>query len=370
MKKVIIASVLKPVNDTRAFHKLALSLRETNKYHVNIIGFFAKNTPNEPNIVFTTLQHNHRLHYTRLTASLRFINFVKSYKPDLVVVTTYELLPAAVYLKKRMGFKLIYDVQENYSLNIKSNKTLPSWLGRILGGSVGYLEEKAFSSIDHFVLAERSYKLELGLRDNYTILENKTTIQPVKVSPFKLTSGQALTFVIYGTLTPVYGVEEAIDWFLNLSQHEPLFRLTIVGHVPLKSFHQTILEKVEGNVNIHHNLSSTPISYPQILTTASMADVVLLPYQQIASIRYKIPTKLYESLALGKPIIHSPNALWKDISAPYTASLELDFLNPPSSLDFLRQLHAHTFYQNSPGESISWTPESTRWTTLVDNLLG
>lgn len=329
MKKVIIASVLKPVNDTRAFHKLALSLRETNKYHVNIIGFFAKNTPIEPNIVFTTLQRHHRLHYTRLTASLRFINSVKNYKPDLVVVTTYELLQAAVYLKKRLGFKLIYDVQENYSLNISSNQTLPRWLGKLLGSSVSYLEQLAFPYVDHFVLAERCYELELGLRENFTVVENKTTIQPVKVSPFTLTPGQALTFVIYGTITPVYGVEEAIDWFIKLSKTEPLFRLTIVGHVPLKTFHQTLLKKVEGHVNIHHILSSTPLPYPQIRDTVSMADVVLLPYQQIASIRYKIPTKLYESLALRKPIIHSPNPLWKDISAPYSAGLELDFLNPP-----------------------------------------
>ncbi|MBT0810171.1 hypothetical protein KIH41_02605 [Litoribacter ruber] len=287
-----------------------------------------------------------------------------------MVVTTYELLPAAVYLKKKLGFKLVYDVQENYSLNIKFNQTLPNWLGRLLSRAVSYIEKRAFKYVDHFLLAERCYQKELDLRDAFTILENKTTLKPIQVSPFQLSPNRPLTFVISGTLTPIYGVEEAVNWFILLNKEAPHFNLSIVGHVPMQSFRRRLLELVEGHPHIHHELSSTPLPYPQITKTVSMADLVLMPYQQIASIRYKIPTKLYESLALSKPIIHAPNPLWKDITAPYSAALELDFLTPPTNTDFLSNLHTHAFYKISPSTEVTWSQESTKWILLVDNLLG
>ena len=39
---ISIISILKPVNDTRMFEKFGLSLGQTNKYDVNIIGFKSK----------------------------------------------------------------------------------------------------------------------------------------------------------------------------------------------------------------------------------------------------------------------------------------------------------------------------------------
>ena len=50
-KKVIaIISVLKPVDDTRNYEKVAASISNTNKYDINIIGFSANKKPANPNI--------------------------------------------------------------------------------------------------------------------------------------------------------------------------------------------------------------------------------------------------------------------------------------------------------------------------------
>ena len=44
-KKIVIASVLKPVDDVRAYWKLSQSMAKTNKYEVNIIGNDGKKPP-------------------------------------------------------------------------------------------------------------------------------------------------------------------------------------------------------------------------------------------------------------------------------------------------------------------------------------
>ncbi|MCK5102291.1 MAG: glycosyltransferase, partial [Cyclobacteriaceae bacterium] len=66
-KKVIaIISVLKPVDDTRNFEKIARSLSNTNKYDINIIGFSTINIPSYPNIAFHPIFNLKRTSIKRL----------------------------------------------------------------------------------------------------------------------------------------------------------------------------------------------------------------------------------------------------------------------------------------------------------------
>ncbi len=53
--KLVIASVLKPVTDTRMYEKIGRSIGQTKKYEVNIIGFYRKNLPVELNIKFNPI---------------------------------------------------------------------------------------------------------------------------------------------------------------------------------------------------------------------------------------------------------------------------------------------------------------------------
>src|SRR5690606_42149493 len=95
--RIVIASVLKPVTEPRAYHKLALSLRETNKYRINIIGFCSKKKPDLEDLRFTSVFCRPRTHPSRILAPFRFIREVFRYRPELVIVTTYELLPMALW---------------------------------------------------------------------------------------------------------------------------------------------------------------------------------------------------------------------------------------------------------------------------------
>src|SRR5690606_24420162 len=142
---------------------------------------------------------------------------------------------------------------------------------------------------------------------NYTVLENKYAGPPPAVrkplSPHP-------EFIISGTITPVYGIEKAIYWFLALQKHYPQARLHIVGHVPLYDFQKKLEQLTAISANIRLNISPNPISYNIILEAVQQADVVLMPYETLDSIRHKVPSKLYEGIALHKPILISKNPSW------------------------------------------------------------
>jgi hypothetical protein len=129
MKKVVFASMLKPVDDVRTYHKLAKSLLSTGKYEIFIIGFPSKQPVIDPDIKFLPLPLFKRLSPVRLLLHQRIAKMIANLKPDLVIVNTHELLPAAVRLKRQTGFKLIYDVRENYSENLRLSG-LPSFVAR------------------------------------------------------------------------------------------------------------------------------------------------------------------------------------------------------------------------------------------------
>ena len=136
---IILASILKPVNDSRMLFKLGFSLCETNKYHLNIIGFSSKKKPKIKNIHFIDIFSKKRTHPYRLLVPFKFFFHLVRIKPRMVVVGTYELLPVAVLGKWLLSYRLLYDVQENYLWNLEYNQTL-SGTAKKLGTARFFIE--------------------------------------------------------------------------------------------------------------------------------------------------------------------------------------------------------------------------------------
>ena len=81
----------------------------------------------------------------------------------------------------------------------------------------------------------------------------------------KFESNQAIEFLISGTLTPVYGVIEAIYWFVEILKIYPNYHLKIVGHFPLKSYGNELRELASKVPEISLDISEFPVDYKQIL---------------------------------------------------------------------------------------------------------
>lgn len=367
--RIVIASVLKPLTEPRAFSKIALSLRETNKYHLNIIGFCSKKLPSLPDVHFTQIFGGHRTHYSRFLAPIKFILELFRFKPRLVIVTTYELLPAALLGKVFLRYKLVYDVQENYSKNVLLNRGSIGKFNVITAFVIQCIERISHHFIDHYFFAEKSYQHEFPHIKNYIVLENKYAGNPL---PEKIQNviNDSATLLISGTITPAYGIEESIRWFLSLQAEMPFIKLKIIGHVPLIKFKKRVEELTYDHPEIQLKISPRALPHSLLLKELVAADIVLLPYKNLDSIRSKIPTKLYESIALQKPVLVSSNPLWQDLISPYPAGMCLDFSCSSEAKNHFHQLMRLPLYQKKPGKEVSWESEKPKLLTLIRKLLG
>ncbi|MCH7400397.1 glycosyltransferase [Belliella kenyensis] len=355
--KIVIASTLKPLKDARSFYRFALSLRETNKYDINIIGFLNKNEKDEQNVTFHSIFNNQRTSSKRLLIGYKFLRLLYKIKPSTILVTTFELLPMAVFYKIFSNSKLIYDIQENYALNVKFGAGKQNIFKTFAMSLIKVIECCSKPFIDHHIFAEACYVDEFPSIKNFTILENKFSGIIRQLSPIHFHKNRPLCFLMTGTITPSYGSWEAVQWFKSLLSFYPNHRLRIMGHVPIQSFSDKLKLEVDSIIQIEYLPSETPLPYELVLEAYDEADIVLLPYRNLPNISPKLPSKLFECLALGKVFLISPNENWEQIASKYQAGFSVDFSNHQKFKQLMDDIYTNNFYIHGIDEFPFWTQE-------------
>ena len=91
-RRLVLASVLKPVNDTRMYEKIGQSLADKTDFEIHIIGYPSLQPETDSNIFFHPLQSFHRISWRRVFAPLQVLLLVRKVKPEVLIITTHELL--------------------------------------------------------------------------------------------------------------------------------------------------------------------------------------------------------------------------------------------------------------------------------------
>ncbi len=365
-KTIAIVSVLKPVTDSRNFEKIGLSISQTNKYAVNIIGFSAKNIPEIKNITFHPLFHFRRSHPARLTAPWKIYKKLIQLKPELIIVNTHESLTVICLYKILFGTKILYDIQENYYRNIRFTSTYPPLLRILLAWYVRGKEKLLSFFIDHYLLAEKSYARDLKFTTGKaTIIENKTTIRPVTEQ--KETKNTRIQFAYTGTISENYGIFDAINFIDRMHEINPQVHLTIAGHCAKKHLWTKVLKQTEDKDYITIEGGDTLLPHNQIITIIRSSDFALLPYHLDRSIIRRFPTKIYECIALQTPMIIRPNPLWLKLCTRFNACMPCDFRDEDES--FLTLILNRRYYTKGNPDDISWETEKPKLLSVIDTLL-
>ena len=364
---VLIASTLKPVRDVRAFEKLALSLGETSKYRVNIIGFSDEKAVESGKYRFFSSMSHYESKMDRILAQVRFAKKLLVLRPKLVICCTYEYLPLASFFKSFLTYRLVYDVQENYSQNLDLNPSL----NEVKKKWASYLIRKAEGAkgIDLFLLAESCYKDEMPEKAPFLILENKYQGAIKEVSQVRLDPTKNIKFCITGTLTPAYGTLEGLTWFQKILESYPHFQLKVIGHCPLDAYKIQLLQQAANCPQIHLEISNSPISYEGIKQVLINSDAALLPYVIHPAILEKIPTKLFECAALGIPVIITPNAKWEKFFNSYQGGIAVDFLEKEYALTTFQHALDQTYFSTSVPESVLWKSQKLLFQQAIQKLL-
>ncbi|GAB3825874.1 glycosyltransferase [Hymenobacter jeollabukensis] len=369
--------MLKPTDDTRMYEKFGRTLAAAG-YLPIIAGRGAGPTPivTAEGIIQVELFHGHRLGFSRLLAQWEYWRLLRKMKPELVIVHAPELLPLTLLWHRRTGRPFLYDVRENYALNIRTQQVYQGGIKRLLARAVTWVEARAARRAAAVLLAERSYADELPWlpAGRTVVLENKyappSAEQPHSYSraPLNLsTTAEPLRLLYSGTISALNGVFDAIELARQLRAVWPGLTLTVIGYCQqpaelaqlrqLAAEHSAWLRLIGG---------AEPVPHAAIVAEIGWHHLGLLPYREHPSSWRCLPTKLYEYLASGLPVLIPPNPLWAAEVQRHEAGLVVDFRQPQLDAPALaRQLSGRRFYPQGPVAAARWDSEAPRLLAAV-----
>jgi glycosyltransferase involved in cell wall biosynthesis len=364
-KRIVFASILKPVDDTRMFEKMGVTLAEKDDYKIFIIGYPSKQKIEHDSIRFLPLPKFKRLSFARFFMALKVLQLILQVKPEALVINTHELLIVSLLNRILFGTKIVYDIRENYYRNLRSTTAFPSIIRDVIASWVR-LKEKLFApGFHHFFLAEKGYEKEMSFfKDRYTIIENKALVPNHFSRAKKNPDRRQLLFS--GTLAESTGVFEAIELARNLYKIDPKITLRIVGFCAQPEVLKRLQILAEDSPFISLIGGSELVPHSEILKAISESDFGIIYYPPSPHTENSIPTKLYEYLAFRLPILLQDHGPWIALTEPYHAAINIDFKNP-NLTEIVTEMNSD-FYSSSP-QKVTWNSESVKFLNVMDSLL-
>lgn len=367
--KVVIASVLKPIDDTRMYEKFGLSMAKTSKYEVNIIGFASKNIQGHDSISFHPLGTFSRMSWKRLFAPLKIFKLYIKVKPQIVIANTHEILIVTVLYRILFGTKIVYDVRENYAKNILYTDVFPKLARPFLAAWVRFKEWITRPFFNEYLLAEQVYRKQLPfIKSSAVIIENK--YKPVnEVDTTNSTSNSDTINLIYsGTISRSNGVFEAIEITRQLYAIDHKIRLKIVGYCALKidllELQRVIkeldyIELAGGDYLVPHS------TIVKAITQADFGFVLKKPNNGIND--DKLLTRIFEYTSHHLPIIILNNPTWVDYCNTFNAAIPIapEDYNPQALYE---QIKADTFYNIGDTSLSHWQTEEPKLLSVLSTL--
>ncbi|MCS6824078.1 MAG: glycosyltransferase [Cytophagaceae bacterium] len=360
-KKILIASVLKPVNDTRKYEKIGISLVRNLDCHVHIAGHYIHDFDwNKQGFTFHPIYKFSRISIGRVFAGLKFLLLLVKLKPDLIICETVELLfPSCIY-KIFSKTKLLYDIRENYFRNFLYTNTFPPIARHALALYVRSLEWCTQPVVNGYILAEKIYKEQcVFVKNKYIILENKPRgelLKPYLKRPSSLKNKDSIKLIYSGTISEHYGIFEAVQLAESLNSLDRRFKLTIVGFSAKKNTLSKLLHIIKGKVFIQLIGGDKLVSHEKILFELSQADIGLISYRPNKSTEGRIPTKLYEYIALKLPYIINYDPMWEKITHLYQSGLIINYASYDGS-SLINSIFENSFYSNTDLPPSYWEDE-------------
>jgi glycosyltransferase involved in cell wall biosynthesis len=361
-KKIVIASILKPVDDVRAYEKIAQSIAKTNKYEVNIIGNLGKKESNSKHITFNTHTLRSNSIIKRILIREKTLFTILTIRPQLLIITTYELINIALLAKLFCNCKVIYDVQENYAVNAKYLSK--SILKKAYSFIIKLKEKVSRWFVSEYWLAEACYADQLNfVKNRFSIIENKAkAVSHIRVPK------EEIRLLFSGTISNYAGVKNAIYLLRKIQEKHTNASLKIIGQIHDVALEKYLLEKQKTTCNIELNISRNSISHDQIIDAIFSTNLGIIGYEENEINRYKVPTKLYEYSRYQLPFVVMKETHWAQIGMQLGGSIPIDFQAPniEEIMNFIRNPYL-LFTDNYP-EVATWEYESRKVIDSIDAL--
>jgi len=274
-----------------------------------------------------------------------------------------ELIPVGVLLKLR-GKKVVYDVHEDYPVYFRYKEAFPRPLRRPLAWLMGKMERAAGPVFDAVVAATPT------IYERFSALNRKTRIVhnfPSRAGIGRENPGPKEDAVVYvGSLTLDRGIEEMIE-AVNIARSILPVRLLLAGDFGSRKVEEYV-KNLPGFscVDFHGHTSRDETT--RLLSRAKIGMVVCRPQDNY---RFAYPTKLFEYMAAGLPVIASDFALWREIIEGAGCGLTVDPTSPGEIADAIVNILRDPVEARAMGErGKRAVREKYNWEKEKEKLLG
>ncbi|MCG8492610.1 MAG: glycosyltransferase [Sneathiellales bacterium] len=226
---------------------------------------------------------------------------LSGFQPDLVVACGLNSLPAALFLKKKTGCKVIYDSAElEMHRNAKTSPLLEHKRQRI--------EKEAMRNLDEIVVPSPS--IAEHLMQSYALKNRPLIIRNLPFSPLenierseadRLEEKRAIKQIIYvGYRGPGRGLDFLLQAMVKLPE---VYQLKCIGghHPDMENKLRSLAESLEITDRIE---LCEPVPPEEVVETIRTADASFIGVEnRCLSYFFSLPNKLFQSLFAGIPVV-------------------------------------------------------------------
>jgi glycosyltransferase involved in cell wall biosynthesis len=243
-----------------------------------------------------------------------------------------ELIPVGLLLKL-VGKRVIYDVHEDVPRDIMDKDWIAPVLRRPIARAAGYVESIAASRFDAIVAATPTIARSFPKQKTLTVQNFVHFDVPFDSGAFCYKDRKP--FIAYvGGISEFRGAREMISAMGLLRNGASGARLRLAGWFDPPGF-QGELANLPGWSRVDFVGWLSPVQIRELLGKSRLGLVLLHP---IENHKLAQPTKLFEYMAAGLPIVASDFPLWRSIIQEAGCGLLVDPLKPDAIAEAIRWL--------------------------------
>lgn len=368
-RRVAILSSVHPPFDTRIFQKQARALA-AGGYDVTLVVPHARDETVD-GVKLRALPPAGSRVRRMLAAPPRVLREALRLRADVYHFHDPELIPVGLALKA-LGKRVIYDVHEDVPKSILAKTYLPPAAVRPLAATSRVVEQRASRAFDLVVLARDD--IEESFREHpRTLLIRNYPSRAAFPEVVRVDRGDGDFLVAYsGGLTAGRGASQMLDALARVPDRCRA-RLVIFGKFGPAS--------LEAEMRAHSAFAKVDyrgwVPYETLPAQLVRADAGIVCFQPEPNNVNAGPTKLFEYMACGLPVVASSFPLWREVIEGHDCGICVDPTDPDAIADAITRLADDPAGRRAMGENgrravlevYNWEAEAERLLAAYDRLL-
>ena len=292
--------------------------------------------------------------------SIMVVLWLKKQRFDIIHCHNLQLLPLGIYLKKIKNIPLVFDSCEPDYFAL-----YPSFLHGAVTSFEKFMARRADAILVHNDYQVNKYR-SMG-HPMVSLIGSYPTLDMTRHSTLKPSDKETIVLGRIGSIYRDNGIEEILAGFRLLLERKNNVQLFFAGRVfdAYQDEFNRLIKGMKDNVTVigAFDSSDMPALYRQI-------DISIMVYKRSPWFKNITPTKFFDSLAFGVPVIVSDMGGLKDIIAQYNCGIVVDERNPQAVADAMETMIKQPEQRARMGRlGLQAVKKQFNWDRMQENLL-